>query len=118
MEDSRVGVDGVGGVEGGVDGRFLSADWALFCANGEGEGTVLVIFGEGQRLGPEELEREGDVRVDLYLELTSLVLIRRLSALFFSAGTNGGLAVSTAVCFCARCCASHSSIHTVQIRPH
>lgn len=111
---SRAGVDGLGG-EGGVGGRFLSADWALFDTNWAGTGTVLVRFGEPHRLGPEGVD--GGVG-DLYRELTSLVFGRRVTPLHFSAGTNGRLEVSTAVCFCNAFSASHTSIHTIQIRPH
>lgn len=47
-----------------------------------GEGHLRVLVGVG----------------DLYLELTSIVLVRRVAAtaLFFSVGTRGGLVVSVA----------------------
>lgn len=109
-------MDGLDG-EGGVEGRFLSAEWALLGGTkwDDGEGNVLVTFGEGKRRGLAGVAGEGD----LYLELTSLVRGRRVvTALFFSAGTNGGLGVSTAVCFRNACSDSHTSIHTTQIRPH
>lgn len=92
---SWTGVEGLGG-DGGVEGRFLSADIALFGTDTDDAVAVLVVFGEGQRLGPEAADGIGD----LYLELTSLVLERWVVPLFFSAGTNVGLRVSTAECFC------------------
>lgn len=61
-------VDGLVG-EGGVEGRFLSADIALFCTNWEEANTVLEAVGDGQRRGVERAEGVGD----LYLERTSLV---------------------------------------------
>jgi hypothetical protein len=113
--ESWTGVDGLDG-EGGVEGRFLSADTALLGTKwDDGEGNVLVTFGERKRRGLAGVAGEGD----LYLELTSLVRRRRVvTALFFSAGTNGGLGVPTAVCFRNACSDSHTSIHTTQIRPH
>lgn len=99
-------MDGRGG-EGGVEGRFLSADWALFGANKEDELTLLGAFGERHRL---ETEGEGDL---LYLELTSLGLNRRVTPLFFSDGTSEGVTVSNDICFCNASSASHTSIHGV-----
>ena len=74
------------------------------------------------RLGERHL-RDGVAGVgDLYRELTSLVLERRVvvmaAALFFSARTKGALGVSTALCFPDACSDSHTSIHSVPIRPH
>jgi hypothetical protein len=113
--ESWTGVDGLDDGEGGVEGRFLSADWALLGTKWEDVGTVLVTFGEGKRRGLAGVAGAGD----LYLELTSLVRGRRVvTALFFSAGTNGGLGLTTAVCFRNACSDSHTSIHTTQIRPH
>lgn len=116
--ESWTGVDGldVDGGEGGVEGRFLSKDWDLFGTNlgvvGDADND-LVRLGEGQRRGLAAGEG------DLYLELTSLVRGRRLvTALFFSAGTNGGLGVSTDLCFRNTCSDSYTSIQTIQIRPH
>lgn len=80
---SWTGVEGRDG-DCGVPDRLLSADTALF-ETGDDVVTVLVVFGEGQRL---------DVG-DLYLELTSLVREWHLVPLFFSAGRNGGLGVSS-----------------------
>lgn len=76
-------MEGLGG-DGGVEGRFLSADIALFGTGNERAVPVLVMVGEGQRLGVG----------DLYLELTSLVRERHVVPLFFSGGTKGGLGVS------------------------
>lgn len=105
---SRAGVDGLGG-DGGVEGLFLSADIALFGTDWEDGVDVLVIVGDGQRL---------DGVGDLYLELTSLVRNLWVVPLFFSAGTNGGLEVSTAECFFNEAFDSCTSIHTHNIRPH
>lgn len=55
-------MDGLG--DGGVAGRLLSADIALFGADADDTATVLVVPGEGKRLGPEPLDGLGD----LYLE--------------------------------------------------
>lgn len=75
----------------GVEERFLSAEIALL------EETVLVALGEGHLLVLVGVD-------DLYLELTSIVLDRRVAeaatALFFSAGTRGGLVVSVRDCCC------------------
>lgn len=113
VDVSRTGVDGLGG-EGGVEGRFLSAEIALFGTNWEDVVTVLVIVGEGHRLEPEGVDGVGD----LYLELTSLVRDRWVVPLFLSAGSNGGLGISTAECFCNASSDSCTSIHTLKIRPH
>lgn len=81
VDVSWTGVDGDGLFgEGGVDGRFLSADIALFGTD-TFDVVVLVTVGEGKRLGPEAATGVGD----LYLELTSLVRDRRVVPLFFSA---------------------------------
>lgn len=112
-DDSLTGVDGLGG-DGGVEGRFLSAESALFAPNWACEGTVLVRCGDGQRLAvAAEVVVVGEG--DLYRELTSLVRRRRvggaaLSALFFSAGTKGGLVVSVGDCLCNDRCDPHTSI--------
>lgn len=105
VDKSWPGVDGLVG-EGGVEGRFLSADWALFCTNWEEDCTVLEAFGEEQRRGVERAEGVGD----LYLELTSLVRDRRVAVgtLFLSARTSGFLLESD----------SNTSIHTIKIKPH
>lgn len=67
---SRIGVDGDGlGGDNGVEGRFLSADIALFGAHTIDVDDVLRALGEGQRCGPRAPNGVGD----LYLELTSLV---------------------------------------------
>lgn len=62
IDVSWIGVEGYDG-NFGVPGRLLSADIALFGVDTCGVVAVLVVFGEGQRLGVG----------DLYLELTSLV---------------------------------------------
>lgn len=74
IETSRIGV------EGGVEGRFLSAETALLAAKVE-ETVGLVTLGEGHRA---VLVGVGD----LYLELTSVVRGRRVAAgaLFLSDG--------------------------------
>lgn len=72
--------------EGGVGGRFLSADIALFGTDRDDVVAVLE-FGEGHRLGPEA----ADGVDDLYLELISLVLDRLVVSFF--------LWVSSAECF-------------------
>lgn len=115
VDVSCTGVDGdeLGG-DDGVEGRFLSADTALFGTDAVAVAAVLVTVGEGQRLGPEDKTGVGD----LYLELTSLVLDRRVVPSFLSAGSNGGLGVSTFEYFCNACCDSHTSIQTIQIRPY
>lgn len=114
VDVSCTGVDGDGlGGDGGVEGRFLSADIALFGTD-TFEFVALVTVGEGQRFGPEDATGVGD----LYLELTSLVRDRRVVPLFLSAGINGGLGVSTVNCFCNAGCNLHKSIQIVQIRPH
>lgn len=96
----------------GVEGRFLSTDWDLLGTNCADGGDVLVRFGDGQRRVPEGVEGVGVG--DLYLELISLVRGRRVvTALFFWAGTNGGLGF-----FSAASSDSRASIHTIQIRPH
>lgn len=64
IETSRMGVERVVG-EGGVEGRFLSAETALLAAKVE-ETVGLVTLGEGHRA---VLVGVGD----LYLELTSFV---------------------------------------------
>lgn len=87
-------MDGFAG-DDGVEGRLRSADIALFGADTELAMPVLVVFGEGKRLGPEAVDGVGD----LYLELISLVLDRRVVPLFLSAGPNCGLGVSTTECF-------------------
>lgn len=92
---SWAGVDGLGG-DGGVAGRLLSADIALFGADPDDTAAVLVVLGEGQRLGPEAADGLGD----LYLEGTSLVLDRRVVPLSLSARPAGGLEVSVVECLC------------------
>lgn len=111
-DESRTGVEGLEG-EGGVEGRLLSADWDLLGTTWEGVDDVLVRPGDGKRRPTEGVD---DGVGDLYLELTSLVRRRRVvvvmtavvaaALLFLSAGTKGGLGVSTAVCFSN----SHTSI--------
>lgn len=115
------GVEGVGGDgEGGVEGLFLSADCDLFGANNEDAGArnVLETLGDGERPAEQGLEGVGD----LYLELTSLIRGRRVAiadgALFFSAGTNGGLGVSSVFLLLYPRSDSHTSIHTGRTRPH
>lgn len=78
-------------------------------------GPVLVRFGDGQRRGPEGVDGDGD----LYLEGTSLVRRRPVvRTLFFSEGTNGGLGVSTVLCFRNAKSDLHTSIHSNQTRQH
>lgn len=91
---SCTGVDCLGG-DGGVEGRFLSAEMALlgtFWQEGV-EGRVTV--GEGQRRGPGGATGVGD----MYRELISLVLDLRVVSLFLSDRTEGGREVSTAEFF-------------------
>lgn len=97
-----------------MEGRFLSADTALFCPIWEEENTVLEAFGEAQRRGVEMAEGVGD----LYLELTSLVRERRVAdTLFLSARPSGSLGVSPVERFLIES-DSNTSIHTIKIRPH
>ncbi|KAJ6673418.1 hypothetical protein OIU85_012424 [Salix viminalis] len=98
------------GVKGGVEGRLLSADRDLLGTTWEGVGNVLLGLGDGKRLATEGVDGEGD----LYLETTSLVRGRRVvvaafavALLFRSAGTKGGLGVSSTA---MRFSNSHTSI--------
>lgn len=90
---------------------------------GDGDGHRRELEGVGDGDGHRrELGGVGD----LYLELTSLVLDRRVAVvvvvvvnpLLFSAGTSGLLMVSTADSLCNSCRASNTSIQTTQIRRH
>lgn len=102
-----------------MEGLFRSADCDLFGANKEDAGgrNVLETLGDGERPAEQGLEGVGD----LYLELTSLIRGRRVAIadgalfLFFSAGTNGGLGVSSVCLLLYPRSDSHTSIHT---RPH
>lgn len=124
---SETGVEGRTG-DVGVDDLFLSADIALLgagnCDDGNDELTFLVRFGDGHR---REFVIGFEGVGDLYLELTSLVLDRRVAGvavvvvvnpLLFSAGTSGLLMVSTADSLCNSCRASNTSIQTAQISRH
>ena len=96
-----------------MEGRFLSADWALLRTIWEDVETVRVMLGDGQRRGPDDDEGEGD----LFLEREG---DRVITSLFFSAGTNGCLGVAAAaaiVCFLNARTDSHTSIQTIEIRP-
>lgn len=111
---SLTGVDGdeLGG-DDGVDGRFLSADTALF-----GNDTVevaggLCALGEGQRFGTLAADGVGDI----YLELTSLVRDRRVVPFLLSAETRGGLKVTVVACF-PTAFSDSTSIQIQQIKPH
>lgn len=114
---SRVGVvaDGLVG-EDGLDGRFLSADIALFGVDKAEVDDVRLAIGDGLRFGTVV----ADGVDDLYLELTSLVRNRWLVPFLFSAGSNGGLGlvVSNLECFSNTLSDSHTSIQIVKIRPH
>lgn len=104
-------MDGLGG-EGCAEGRFLSADMALFDTDWECGDPALVGFGDGQRRPPDRVDGVGD----LYLELTSLVRGRRVvAALFFSARAKGNL---LAVCLCNPCSCSDTSIQNDQDSLH
>lgn len=99
---------GLGG-EGCVEGRFLSADRALFGTDWECGDTALEGFGDGQRRPPDGVG-------DLYLELTFLVRGRWVvAALFFSTCANGCL---LAVCLCNPCSCSDTSIQNDQDSQH
>lgn len=105
--------DGLGGVDG-VDGRFLSAEIALFGNNAvEVEGD-LRAFGEGQRFGTLAADGVGDI----YLELTSLVRDLRVVPFLLSAETSGGLKDAVVDCFPTAFSDSHTSIQIEQIKPH
>lgn len=75
----------------------------------------LVRLGEGHRREPDGVARVGEG--DLYREVISLVAKRLVViALFFSARTKGCLVL--VLCFLNVCSASHTSIHSIPIRPH
>lgn len=84
----------------------------------DGEVGLVKLFGDGHRRGPDGVAAAG--AGDLYRELTSLVAKRRVViALFFSAGSKGSLlGVSPVLCFRNACSDSHTSIHSIPIRPH
>lgn len=108
---SPTGVDGdrlVG--DDGLEGNFLSADIALFGASTVEFDDTLTV-GEGQHFGLAAV----DGVEDLYLELTSMVRDRRVVSFLLSAGTNGGLVVSSVDRFCNACSDSHASIQTAHI---
>lgn len=109
---SSAGVDGLGG-DGGVAGRFLSADIALLGADFDDTTAVLVVLGEEQRLGPEPADGLGD----LYLEGTSRVLDLRVVSLFLSATPAGDLKVSFVECLCDPRSRSHASIQILSTKP-
>lgn len=108
---SWAGVDGLG--DGGVAGRLLSAEIALFGANADDTTDVLVVLGEGQRLGPEPADGLGD----LYLEGTSRVLDRRVVSFFLSATPAGDLEDSIVECLCDIRSRSHASIQILSTKP-
>jgi len=75
----------------------------------------LVRLGEGHRQEPDGAARVGEG--DLYREVISLVAKGlAVIALFFSAKTKGCLVL--ALCFLSACSDSHTSIHSISIRPH
>lgn len=79
--------------------------------------VALVRLGEGHRRGgPAGVAGVGEG--DLYREVISLVPERLVVviALFFSAGTKGCLVL--VLCFLNACSDSHTSIHSIPIRPH
>lgn len=98
----------------GLEGRFLSVDIDCLVPCIVEVDDVLLITGEGLRF-----ERSvEDVVGDLYLELTSLGLVRRVDPFLFSAGTRGRLVELEVECFRSFCSNSFASIKPVQISPH
>lgn len=87
-------MDGDRGDEG-LEGRFLSADIALF-ADVEG----VEVDGVQRFVGDD----------DLYLE--------RVAPFLFSVDTSGSLALSSADCLCIAWSSSYTSILTVQNKSH